>query len=119
MGVDIVRFLDLTMIMVEACAACVPARENPGVMLGAILGAAGNNGRDKITLVASPGISSLGAWLEQLLAESTGKEGKGLMRWPGRTITVTTGCSSTFVLPPQRMRHRMRRSNNWRRRVIR
>jgi len=86
MGVDIGRFLDLTMIMVEACAACVPARENPGVILGAILGSACNNGRDKITLVASPGISSLGAWLEQLLAESTGKEGKGLIPVDGETL---------------------------------
>jgi len=86
MGMDIARFLDLTMIMVEACAACVPARENPGVMLGAILGAAGTNGRDKITLVASPGINSLGAWLEQLLAESTGKEGKGLIPVDGEAL---------------------------------
>jgi transaldolase/glucose-6-phosphate isomerase len=86
MGMDIGRFLDLTMIMVEACAACVPARENPGVILGAILGAAGNNGRDKITLIASPGISSLGAWLEQLLAESTGKEGKGLIPVDGEAL---------------------------------
>ena len=86
MGVDIDRFLELTMMMVEACAACVPARENPGVILGAILGAAGNNGRDKITLVASPGINSLGAWLEQLLAESTGKEGKGLIPVDGEAL---------------------------------
>jgi transaldolase/glucose-6-phosphate isomerase len=86
MGMDVGRFLDLTMVMVEACAACVPARENPGVMLGAILGVAGNNGRDKITLVASPGISSLGAWLEQLLAESTGKEGKGLIPVDGEAL---------------------------------
>ncbi len=86
MGMHIGRFLDLTMIMVEACAACVPARENPGVILGATLGAAGTNGRDKITLVASPGISSLGAWLEQLLAESTGKEGKGLIPVDGEAL---------------------------------
>ena len=87
MGVDIDRLLELTMMMVEACAACVSARENPGVILGAILGAAGNNGRDKITLVASPGINSLGAWLEQLLAESTGKEGKGLIPVDGEALT--------------------------------
>ena len=86
MGMNIDHFLDLTMIMVEACAACVPARENPGVILGAILGSAGNNGRDKVTLVASPGISSLGAWLEQLLAESTGKEGKGLIPVDGEAL---------------------------------
>ena len=86
MGMDIGRFLDLTMVMVEACAACVPARENPGVILGAILGSAGKNGRDKITLIASPGINSIGAWLEQLLAESTGKEGKGLIPVDGEAL---------------------------------
>jgi transaldolase/glucose-6-phosphate isomerase len=86
MGMDIGKFLDLTMIMVEACSANVPAQENPGVILGTILGAAGNNGRDKITLVASPGISSMGAWLEQLLAESTGKEGKGLIPIDGEAL---------------------------------
>lgn len=78
-GVDVENLLDRTEVMVEACAACVPARENPGVVLGAILGAAGNAGRDKVTIIASPGIASLGAWLEQLLAESTGKDGKGLI----------------------------------------
>jgi transaldolase/glucose-6-phosphate isomerase len=58
----------------------VPVPENPGVLLGTILGVAAQEfGRDKITIVASPGIFNLGAWLEQLLAESTGKEGKGLI----------------------------------------
>jgi transaldolase/glucose-6-phosphate isomerase len=65
--------------MVHACGATVPARENPGVVLGAILGTLANHGRDKLTIVASPGISDLGAWLEQLLAESTGKNGKGVI----------------------------------------
>jgi transaldolase/glucose-6-phosphate isomerase len=65
--------------MVHACGATVPAAENPGVVLGAILGTLANNGRDKVTIVASPGISDLGAWLEQLLAESTGKIGKGII----------------------------------------
>jgi transaldolase/glucose-6-phosphate isomerase len=71
--------LDRAQVMVEACAACVPPRENPGVVLGAVLGAAARRGRDKITLIASPGIGALGAWLEQLLAESTGKHGTGLI----------------------------------------
>ena len=57
----------------------MPADENPGAILGAILGTLQKSGRDKVTLFASPGISDLGAWLEQLLAESTGKEGKGLI----------------------------------------
>src|SRR6267143_1390066 len=56
-----------------------PTADNPGLVLGAILGTAANNGRDKLTIIASPGISDLGAWLEQLLAESTGKSGKGII----------------------------------------
>jgi transaldolase / glucose-6-phosphate isomerase len=79
MGIDVVKFLNRTEEMVHACGATVPAAENPGVVLGAILGAAANSGRDKLTIIASPGISDLGAWLEQLLAESTGKNGKGII----------------------------------------
>jgi transaldolase/glucose-6-phosphate isomerase len=79
MGLDIGRFLDRTEEMMHACAATVPAAENPGVVLGAILGSLANQGRNKVTLITSPGISDLGAWLEQLLAESTGKQGKGLI----------------------------------------
>ena len=79
MGLDTKKFLDRTDEMVEACASCVPVEENPGVVLGIILGCAARAGRDKVTILASPGISDLGAWLEQLLAESTGKEGKGII----------------------------------------
>jgi transaldolase / glucose-6-phosphate isomerase len=79
MGVDLGRLLDRTELMVHSCAASVPARENPAVMLGIILGTLAGVGRDKVTLIASPGIATLGAWLEQLIAESTGKQGKGLI----------------------------------------
>jgi len=79
MGVDGARFLNASEEMVHACGATVPVEENPGVVLGAILGALSNHGCDKVTIVASPGIFDLGAWLEQLLAESTGKIGKGLV----------------------------------------
>jgi transaldolase / glucose-6-phosphate isomerase len=79
MGVDVPKFLDRANEMVIACGPSVPARNNPGVILGAILGVAHNHGRDKVTIIASPGIYDLGAWLEQLLAESTGKNGKGLI----------------------------------------
>ncbi|HUA24907.1 MAG TPA: bifunctional transaldolase/phosoglucose isomerase [Steroidobacteraceae bacterium] len=79
MGIDVARFLDRTEQMVRACASCVPVAENPGVLLGTILGAAAVQGRDKLTIIASPGIRDLGAWLEQLVAESTGKGGKGLI----------------------------------------
>ena len=79
MGLDTKKFLSRTDEMVEACASCVPVEENPGVVLGIVLGSAAKAGRDKITIVTSPGISDLGAWLEQLIAESTGKQGKGII----------------------------------------
>ncbi len=78
-GLDLARFLDATASMVRACGGDVPPAVNPGAELGAVLGVAGKGGRDKVTIVASPGIGDLGAWLEQLLAESTGKQGKGLI----------------------------------------
>jgi transaldolase/glucose-6-phosphate isomerase len=79
MGIDVAKLLSQTELMVHACAACVPTEENPGLVLGAILGILGKHGINKVTLAASPRISSIGAWLEQLLAESTGKDGKGLI----------------------------------------
>ncbi len=79
MGIDIARFLDRTEEMVQACCSSVPVEENPGVVLGTILGVLAKNGRDKVTLITSPALWDLGAWLEQLLAESTGKEGNGLI----------------------------------------
>ena len=79
MGLDLDRFLDSTLIMVRSCADSVPPRVNPGVELGAVLGTLARLGRDKVTILASPGIADLGAWLEQLLAESTGKQRKGLI----------------------------------------
>ena len=79
MGLDVARFLGRAQEMANACAPSVPVRNNPGAVLGVILGVLATQGRDKVTLVASPAIYDLGAWLEQLLAESTGKEGKGLI----------------------------------------
>ena len=80
MGIDVRRFLQSTLKMVHDCAADVPPAENPGVELGVALGVSASKlGRDKITIIASPGIADVGAWLEQLLAESTGKQGKGLI----------------------------------------
>jgi transaldolase / glucose-6-phosphate isomerase len=78
-GVDTRTFLERTAEMVRSCAASAPPLENPGVLLGAILGVAATHGRDKLTVIASSGIASLGAWLEQLLAESTGKLGRGVI----------------------------------------
>jgi transaldolase/glucose-6-phosphate isomerase len=79
MGLDLGRLLTAAQTMVYSCAASVPPADNPGAVLGNILGTLGKAGRDKITIIASPGIADFGAWLEQLLAESTGKQGKGLI----------------------------------------
>jgi len=79
MGLDVAKFLKSTQEMAKACGAGVAADENPGVLLGAILGTAVKEGLDKVTIISSPGISDLGAWLEQLIAESTGKQGKGII----------------------------------------
>src|ERR1043166_4421440 len=79
MGLNLAKFLKSTAEMVKACGADSSADVNPGVLLGTILGVAANHRRDKITIITSPGISDLGAWLEQLIAESTGKVGKGII----------------------------------------
>ena len=79
MGLDLKRFLDRTDEMVQACASSTPVEDNPGAVLGLLLGTLGRAGRDKVTFISSPGIHDLGAWLEQLVAESTGKDGHGLI----------------------------------------
>ena len=78
-GVDTQAFLESTAEMVRSCAASAPPVENPGVILGAILGTCQRRGRDKVTILASNSLADFGAWLEQLLAESTGKLGKGIV----------------------------------------
>ena len=79
MGLDIVDFLERAEVMAVATSSCVPVDANPGAKLGTVLGVLANHGWDKLTLITSPGIMDLGAWLEQLIAESTGKEGKGII----------------------------------------
>ncbi len=86
MGVDVARLLERASTMVQACGPNVAPAANPGVLLGAIMGALAQRGRDKVTIVASRGVASLGAWLEQLIAESIGKEGKGLVPIDGEQI---------------------------------
>ena len=81
-GMDCRRFLENAQAMVAACAE-TSAAENPGVLLGCILGVAALNGHDKLTFIASPQVASMGAWLEQLIAESTGKQGKGVLPLDG------------------------------------
>jgi transaldolase/glucose-6-phosphate isomerase len=78
-GVDLGRFLDGAEAMAARCRPDVPLDANPGALLGIVLGVAGRHGRDKVTVLAGPGLDDVGAWIEQLVAESTGKGGKGLI----------------------------------------
>ena len=86
MGVDVQTFLHQAERMRHSCEASVPTSENPGVRLGAVLGTLAKAGRDKLTFVTSPAIWDLGAWLEQLVAESTGKEGTGIIPVDGEPL---------------------------------
>ncbi|MEK6684309.1 MAG: glucose-6-phosphate isomerase [Nitrospirota bacterium] len=85
-GMDLPRFLERAQGMVRASGSAVPMEDNPGAWLGIVLGALGLQGLDKVTLILSPAVRSFGGWLEQLLAESTGKEGKGLIPVDGEPI---------------------------------
>jgi transaldolase/glucose-6-phosphate isomerase len=79
MGIDIDKFLARAAWMSAQCATDVVPARNPGLVLGALMGQAALDGRDKLTIVADPGLTSVGSWLEQLIAESTGKLGKGVV----------------------------------------
>jgi transaldolase / glucose-6-phosphate isomerase len=77
-GADLETLLDRADAMASACAPGRPAAENVALVMGAWLGEAALAGRDKLTILASPAIGNFGSWAEQLVAESTGKEGRGL-----------------------------------------
>lgn len=79
MGIDLEKFLARAAWMSAQCVPDVPAPRNPGLVLGAVMGQAALDGRDKLTIVADPALSSVGSWLEQLVAESTGKLGTGIV----------------------------------------
>ena len=87
-GIDVRAFLKSAQTMVQACSAGTPPAANPGVVLGTIMGEAQKAGHDKVTIIASPGIADLGAWLEQLIAESTGKLGRGLVPIDNETLVA-------------------------------
>ena len=86
MGIDVKEMLARALQMETSCGPEIPAASNPGISLGTTLGICQKNGRDKVTFVMSSSISAFGYWVEQLLAESTGKEGKGLIPVNGETI---------------------------------
>jgi transaldolase / glucose-6-phosphate isomerase len=85
-GIDLRTLLKHALSMVRSCGPDVPPHENPGVQLGLAMGHAGLEGRDKVTILSSKKISDFGAWAEQLIAESTGKEGKGLIPIDGEPL---------------------------------
>ena len=86
MGLDVGTLLDRADALRRVTVSGVPARENPGALLGVVMGVHAGKGRDKLTLVTSPGISGFGLWVEQLIAESTGKEGLGIVPVAGEPL---------------------------------
>src|SRR5882672_8294291 len=85
-GIDVRALIEHALAMVRSCGPDVPPHENPGVQLGLAMGLAGLEGRDKVTIFSSKAIADFGAWAEQLIAESTGKEGKGLIPIEGEPL---------------------------------
>ncbi|MCA1593333.1 MAG: bifunctional transaldolase/phosoglucose isomerase [Acidobacteria bacterium] len=86
MGLDLKKLLDRAERVIHACASVVPAADNPGARLGAIIGECAKAGRDKLTIITDPKIASFGLWVEQLIAESTGKEGLGIVPVAGESL---------------------------------
>jgi len=89
-GIDVRALIRHALSMVRSCGPDVPPHENPGVQLGLAMGLAGLDGRDKVTIISSKKIADFGAWAEQLIAESTGKEGKGLIPIDGEPLGEPT-----------------------------
>jgi len=85
-GIDVRTLIRHTLSMLRSCGPDVPPHENPGVQLGLAMGLAGLEGRDKVTILSSGKIADFGAWAEQLIAESTGKDGKGLIPIAGEPL---------------------------------
>ena len=85
-GLSLPRLVDAADRMASACAAAVRVAENPGAWLGAVLAEAALAGRDKLTLVLDPRLASLGGWIEQLVAESSGKQGRGIVPVDGEPL---------------------------------
>ena len=86
LGLDLGALLDGAEAMAQACGPEVAAADNPAFLLGAALGEGARAGYDKLTLVADPALAPMGAWIEQLVAESTGKEGRGVVPVDGEEL---------------------------------
>ena len=85
-GMDIRRLMGSAAAMAAACGPEVPSSRNPGLRLGAVLGEAALAGRDKATYICSPAVAAFGSWVEQLIAESTGKNGTGIVPVAGEPL---------------------------------
>ncbi|MBZ0294860.1 MAG: bifunctional transaldolase/phosoglucose isomerase [Anaerolineae bacterium] len=85
-GVDVPKLLDRAVKMAKGCSPEHTGRDNPAAWLGAVMGEMAKSGRDKVTLITSQGIASFGDWVEQLIAESTGKQGKGILPVVGVSV---------------------------------
>ncbi len=118
MGLDAGKLLSQALTMLHACAACVPAPENAGLVLGAALGELALAGRDKVTFVTPVRLASLGMWLEQLLAESTGKEGTGLLPVAGERLGEPSVYGDDRVFVHFRLEHEPDRETDRRLRVL-
>ncbi|MDR3633843.1 MAG: bifunctional transaldolase/phosoglucose isomerase [Isosphaeraceae bacterium] len=88
MGLDVATILDRAKVAMELCGPKTPVRQNPGAALGAALGALATQGRNKVTLITPAPFDALGLWIEQLIAESTGKEGTGILPVAGESLSV-------------------------------
>lgn len=89
MGINVRELLERTLLMIKACGPQVPASQNPGVILGAAIAELAKQGHDKLTYLLPSSLSSFGLWLEQLLAESTGKNNKGVLPLNGKPLAGT------------------------------
>ncbi len=98
-GINVMQLLDRADAMRQECSPTVATGDNPGAWLGAYLGALEIRGRDKLTLITSPALGSFGLWVEQLIAESTGKEGKGIVPVVGEPLVAVKhyGADRLFV----------------------
>jgi transaldolase/glucose-6-phosphate isomerase len=98
-GIDFARLLEAAQAMVRSCGGDLPPADNPAVQLGIALGVAGREGRDKVTLFSSTKLVDFGTWAEQLVAESTGKNGKGLIPIDTEPLGVPDlyGCDRFFI----------------------
>src|SRR5438067_13333634 len=99
MGVNVAEMLERAIEMEHSCADSVPVESNPGAWLGGVMGRLATQGRNKVTLITSPKVATFGYWVEQLLAESTGKEGKGLVPIEGEPVgkPAVYGADRQFV----------------------